>query len=90
LAGKILQAELRPDRHRQLIQQALAQWHTTQTPGPWQTAPSSGQEQTTQTTRQGQTAQPIPPSESSPPFVRRPGVQAGSGDSPPLHEEPRG
>ncbi len=29
LAGKILQAELQPDRHRQLIQQTLAQWETT-------------------------------------------------------------
>lgn len=28
LAGKILQAELRPERHRQLIQQSLAQWET--------------------------------------------------------------
>ena len=90
LAGKILQAELRPDRHRQLIQQALAQWQTTQTPGPWQTAPSSGQEQTTQTSHQGQTAQPIPPSESSPPFARRPGAPAGNGDSPPPQEEARG
>ena len=107
LAGKILQAELRPDRHRQLIQQTMAQWQPAQTldTGPFvetlaqgqtkptwfpgQSVPPLAGGQTSLSSGQRQTAPPAPPSDGSQPLARQPGAQAGRGDSPQQHEEPR-
>jgi len=66
LAGKILQVELQPDRHRQLIQQTLAQWQPVQTMAQRQSVATLAQRATEPTWSQGQSVQTLAEGQTPP------------------------